>query len=133
VSYGKLNLLGMVLMPLFAVICSLVVFGSRIDTQLFVFGTNLIPMLIGGCFAGLLIRAANKAHVSNKYLIALSPSLLPAAAGVLWYLGGLLNVSSGDSGREFFAGPMYLLGGVLIVGIVAVVVYLVTPAKRSSA
>ncbi|MGI9307849.1 MAG: hypothetical protein ACR2P6_01225 [Gammaproteobacteria bacterium] len=119
-------------MPIFAVVGSLIVFGSRPDTQLFVFGTNFIPMLISGIFAGLLIRAANKSG-SNKYLIALSPTWVLVAVGMLWYLMGLLNLGAGDSGREYFAGPFYLLGGSVIVGIIATIVYLVTPSSKSSA
>ena len=123
--------MGMLLMPVFAVICSVIVLGGRADTQIFVFGTNFIPMLVGGLFSGLLIRAANKSG-SKKYRIALSPSLIPAAFGILWYLMGLLNLGAGDSGREFFAGPFYLLGGAIVVSILAIIVYLLTPSSSAS-
>jgi len=125
-SYGKINLLAMFVMPLFAVFGALIVFGARADTLVYVFGTNLAPMLIGGFCSGLLIRAANKS-ANNKFRIALMPSLLPAAFGILWYLAGLFNLGAGDSGREYFAGPIYLVGLAVSVSIIATIVYAVVP------
>jgi hypothetical protein len=129
-SYGKLNLLGMFGMPVFAVVGALIIFGTRTDTLVFVFGTNLAPMLIGGLVSALLIRAANKAG-NKKFLIALSPTLVPAAFGVLWYLIGLFNLGAGDSGSEFFAGPLYLVAWVVAASVIAPIVYKVTPSSAA--
>ena len=116
-SYGKYNLIAMLAVPLVAMLTSVVVFGVRLDTQIFVFITNAIPMLIGGAVAGLLLRAANRSGKSRT--IAMWPILVPAAAGLLWYLFCLLS-SGSDDGREFFAGPFYLLAGAAIMSVIAI-------------
>ena len=114
--YGKINLAGMLALPLVALVGSVILFGVLPDTQLFVFGSNAVPMLIGGLVSGLLLRSANKWHRGHR--LALMPTLVPAAAGVSWYLyGGLMF--TGDAGREYFAGPFYLLAGVVVTAIIA--------------
>lgn len=118
-SYGKLNLIGMITLPLVAVLGSILMFGVRMDTQIFVFGTNAAPMLIGGLASALYLRSANKS--GNGQMIALWPTLVPAGVGILWYLFGAVS-SAPDSGREYFAGPFYLVAGVLIMIVVAGVV-----------
>ena len=73
-GYGKINLLGMVLMPAIATLAGIVMFGPRVDTMVAVFGMNAIPMLIGGLFSGLLLRGAAKAGGVGRW-IALWPSV----------------------------------------------------------
>jgi hypothetical protein len=75
-----------------------------------------------------LIRAANKA-ANNKYRIAMAPIMLPAAFGLLWYLLAILNLNAPDAGREFFAGPLYLLGWALAIGVLASIYYKVSPSS----
>jgi len=101
---GRLNLLGIFAMPVFAALASIIVFGEEnyAQVQVFVFGTNLIPMLIGGVVSAFLIRSANKKS-KNKW-VAISPTLLPAGLGILWYLIGIINTSAYDAGREFLLG-----------------------------
>jgi hypothetical protein len=101
-SYGKINFIGMLALPCIAALGSLAVLGARLDTQLFVFGTNIVPMLIGGLISALLLRSVAKAG-GRGALIALAPTLAPGY----------------DAGREYFAGPMYLLLGVVVTGIAA--------------
>ena len=129
---GKKILLGILIVPLFATLGALILFGDSDilgNTLMFVFGTNLIPMLISGFFSGLLLRSFNKSGGSpaNKRWVALAPILLPFVFGVVWYLMGILNWGAGDSGREYFAGPFYLLGLALGVGIIATIVYMLMP------
>jgi len=121
--HGKTNLLAMIALPVFAALCSIAVFGMLPATQAFVFGTNAIPMLIGGAVSGLLLRSANKA--GRGHGIALWPTLLPAGAGVLWYLYAAAAFEA-DAGREYFAGPFYLLAGVLVTAVVATIAYLLS-------
>ncbi len=106
-KYGKINLIGMLGLPLVAVVGSIIIFGLLIETQLFVLWTNAVPMLIGGLVSGLLLRSARKSGSRGSY-IALLPTLVPATFGVLWYLLGVVAPGA-DSGREYFAGPFYLL------------------------
>lgn len=115
-SYGKLNLVAMLTVPLVAALGSVLMFGVRLDTQAFVFVTNGIPMLIGAVAAAVLLRVTKKSDKGR--LVALWPTLVPAAAGILWYLYGLV-VTGPDSGREYFAGPFYLLAGVVAMIVVS--------------
>ena len=119
-SYGKLNLLCMFGLPVIAVLASVIMFGARGDTMVFVFGTNFVPMLIAGLISGLMLRSANKS--GSGHSIAIWPTLIPAAIAGVWYLYGALISTSSDAGREYMALPFYLIGWVLITGIVAAVV-----------
>ncbi len=89
---GKLNLLGMFGLLLIAAIASIIMFGSRGDTIVFVFGTNFVPMLIGGLISGLLLRSANKS--GGGHAIALWPTLIPATIAGFWCLYGALISSA---------------------------------------
>ncbi len=136
-SDGKRILLSIIAVPILASIGAFILFQSDAesigDTLVYVFGTNLIPMLIGGFFSGILIRFVNRANgaAANKRLIALAPITLTFLAGMLWYLLALVNLGSFDSGREFFSGPIYLLilaGG---TGVLASIAYAVVPKASS--
>lgn len=134
---GKKILLGIIILPLFAAFGAFILFGGSDilgDTLVYVFGTNLIPMLIGGFFSGLLIRAFNKSAGSsaNKRWVALAPVLLPFVFGVVFYLMAILRLGAGDAGREYFAGPLYLLGLALGVGIVASILYVLMPKNAAT-
>jgi hypothetical protein len=130
-SYGKINLIGMVGLPVVAVLGSIVIFGVRIDTQFFVLGTNAVPMLLGGLISALLLRSVNKAGGNGHYL-ALSPTLVPAAFGILWYLWGAVSPGA-DSGREYFAGPFYLLAWTFGTALIAWIGWMVMRSKNSAA
>jgi len=129
--YGKVNLIAMIALPVIAGLGSVIIFGVRIDTQVFVIGTNAVPMLIGGLVSALLLRSVNRSGGDDFYL-ALSPTLVPAAFGLLWYLSGIV-VRGNDSGREYFAGPFYLLALAIVTAILAWIGYLVVRSKKSTA
>lgn len=112
-SYGKLNLLGMLLLPLAATVAALIVFGTRSDTLIAVFGINLVPMLIGGLTAWLLLRGANRA--GKGQFIALWPTLIPAVLGAIWYLFRAFVPAEVAPGAEYIAAPQYLLMGVILL------------------
>ena len=131
-SYGKINMIGMLALPLIAMLGSIIIFGVRVDTQLFVLGTNAVPMLIGGLVSALLLRSVNKRGGGGHY-VALLPTLVPAGFGVLWYLFGVVTPAAGDTGREYFAGPFYLLAWAVGTAIVAWVSCLLMRAGKSSA
>ena len=128
-SDGKKILLSIIVLPLVAVVGALIIFGGRADTLMFVFGTNLLPMLIGGCFSGVLIRAVNRSDgaAANKRWIALAPVGIPLILGVLWYLFSIVNQGAVDAGREYFAGPIYLVGLAIGVSVIATIAYAVVP------
>lgn len=117
-SYGKINLLGMLGLPVVAVLSSMIMFGPRSDTIVFVFAINIMPMLVGGLISGLLLRSVNKAG-GNGRLIAVSPTLIPAIFGAIWYLFSALLSADPGAGREYIAAPIYMLIGVFVIGIIA--------------
>jgi hypothetical protein len=116
-SYGKMNLLGMLLLPIAATVAALIVFGTRTDTLITVFGLNLVPMLIGGLVAALLLRGANRAGKGQR--IALWPTLIPAVVGAIWYLFRAVVPAEVAPGAEYIAAPQYLLMGVILLSVVA--------------
>ncbi|MEO8225163.1 MAG: hypothetical protein ABI661_10185 [Gammaproteobacteria bacterium] len=116
-SYGKMNLLGMLLLPIAAAVAALIVFGTRTDTVIAVFALNLVPMLIGGLSSGLLLRGANRAGKGQG--IALWPTLIPAAVGAIWYLFRAAVPEEVAPGAEYIAAPQYLLMGVIVLSVVA--------------
>ena len=128
--YGKINLLGMLLLPVAATVAALIVFGNRTDTLVTVFSLNLVPMLLGGLVAGLLlflgvamptviyiVWGANRAGKGQG--IALWPTLIPAALGAIWYLFRAVVPAEVAPGAEYIAAPQYLLMGVVLLSVVA--------------
>jgi hypothetical protein len=131
-NYGKYNLYAIFGLPVIAALGSIVVFGFLPDTIVFVFGTNLLPMLVGGLVSALLLRFATKPGGKGKF-IALWPTLVPAAFGALWYIGGVIISNDSDAGREYFAVPLYLVMLVVVMSIIALIGCLVVRSSGSSA
>jgi len=117
-GYGKINLLGMLLLPTVAILTAVIVFGPRIDTLLAVFAMNAIPMLIGGLFSALLLRGARKSGGVGRW-IALWPTLLATVIGTAWYVSDALFPAAYDPGRFHFAVPLYLLAIVILAALCA--------------
>jgi hypothetical protein len=128
-GYGKINLTAMLAMPAVATLTGVVMFGPRVDTMVTVFGLNIVPMLIGGLISALLLRGAGKAGGVGRS-IALWPTLVPAAIGIVWYLWDALLPAEPDPGKVYIAGPQYLLGFACITGFVAWVVCLLVRSGR---
>ena len=131
-GYGKINLLGMLLMPAIATLTGIVMFGPRVDTMVAVFGMNAIPMLFGGLFSGLLLRGCRKYGGVGR-AIALWPTLLPAIIGIVWYLSDALFPAEQDPGRVYIAGPQYLLATAIVTGLVAWIVCAIVRSQRAAA
>jgi len=129
-GYGKINLLAMLLMPVVATLAGVVMFGPRIDTMVTVFGMNAIPMLIGGLFSGLLLRAAGKSGGVGRAL-TIWPTVLPAVVGIAWYLRDALLPAELDPGRVYVSGPLYLLTIAVAAGICAWVACAIVRSKRA--
>ncbi len=115
--YARMNLLGMLLLPVSATVAALIVFGALPDTLLTVFALNLVPMLIGGLFSGLLLRGAIRA--GRGHGIALWPTTIPAFVGSVWYLWRAVIPDEVAPGVEYLALPQYLLLAVLGLGLIA--------------
>jgi hypothetical protein len=116
-SYGKINLLGMLLLPVAASVAGLIVFGTDQPALITVFILNLVPMLIGGLVSALLLRGAN--HAGKGQGMALWPTLIPAALGSVWYLFRAVVPSAVAPGAEYITAPQYLLMGVILLSVVA--------------
>ena len=116
-SYGKINLLGMLLLPVAASVAGLIVFGTDKPALITVFILNLVPMLIGGLVSALLLRGANRAGKGQG--VAVWPTLIPAALGSVWYLFRAVVPAAVAPGAEYIAAPQYLLMGVILLSVVA--------------
>ncbi|MCL4792364.1 MAG: hypothetical protein KJ040_09975 [Gammaproteobacteria bacterium] len=116
-GYGRMNLAGMLLLPVAASLAALIAFGPRSDTLITVFALNLVPMLIGGLVSWLLLRGAARAGKGQG--IALWPTIIPAVFGAAWYLWRAVMPAEVAPGAEYIAGPQYLLIAVIVLGIVA--------------
>ena len=119
--YGKLNLLAMALPAAGAAIGSLAGFGADLRPLLTVIGLNLIPMVIAGPIAGLMIRSSNRKHGGRGAAVAVWPTLIPGAVTALWYVYLAIRPDPVAPGFETLAGPQYLLMGVVLMSIVAAV------------
>lgn len=116
-NYAKLNLLAVVGMPAAATLAAAITpaLGSlNAGGFLAVFVMNLMPMLIGGLAAGLLLRGARKVAGAGAG-IALLPSVVPALFGAVWYLWRAVMPEEIAPGREYLAGPQYLL--IMVIGL----------------
>lgn len=129
-AQAKLNLLGILIMPAVAMLTGVVMFGPRPDTMAAVFGLNIVPMLIGGLISALLLRSARKAGGAGRS-IALWPTFVPAAIGIVWYLSDALFPAENDPGRVYIAAPQYLLGIAILVGIVAAIGCAIARSRRN--
>ena len=117
-KHGKLNLLGMLLLPLAASVAALIAFGPLPATRVAVFLINAVPMLIAGLVSGLLLRRAGRSGGKGR-AIALWPTLIPAVIGTVWYLWRSLVPQQVAPGAEMITGPQYLLIAVVVLGVVA--------------
>ena len=105
-------------------------FGPDIDTMVAVFGMNAVPMLIGGLFAGLLLRGASKSGGVGRSL-TVWPTVLPAVVGIAWYLRDALFPAELDPGRVYVSGPLYLLSIAIGAGLFAWVACVIVRSRRA--
>ena len=131
-NYGKYNLYAILGLPIIATLGAILVFGFLPDTIVFVFGVNLVIMLIGGLVSALLLRFATKPGGKGK-LIAILPSIVPAIFGVLWYVGGIITGNDFDGGREWFTVPIYLVMWVIAMSVIALIGCLIVRGSSASA
>lgn len=116
--------MAMIGLPAAAGLAALIVFGPDNDTRTTLlaggaaFGLNLVVALIGGLAAALLLRGARKAGGKGA-AIALWPSVVPAVLGGAWYLFRAVVPEDVAPGREYLAGPQYLLLATLALVVIA--------------
>lgn len=128
---AKMNLVGILILPVVAMLTGVVMFGPRPDTVAAIFGINIVPMLIGGGISALLLRQSNRVGGAGRS-IALWPTFVPAIIGIIWYLSDARFPAENDAGRVYIAVPLYLLGIVILVGIVAAIGCAIARSGRDS-
>ena len=129
--YGKYNLLGMLSLPVVTMLSVMLatmngVFNAYGATYLYLFAINLMPMLFGGLVSWLLLR---KATTDKGRLIAITPTLVPAGIGSVWYLWRAMLPAEVGPGAEYIAAPQYLL--FIWVPVVAIIAWIFGRATRS--
>jgi len=115
-TYGKLNLLGMIAVPVAAAVSALIVFGFDTDALAYIFAMNCIAVLIAGLFSGLMLR---KANTPLACFVAVSPTLLPSVLVSLIYLWRAVSPAAIAPGAEYIALPQYHILAVLLLGVLA--------------
>lgn len=115
-KHGKLNLIGMLSLPVVTMLAVMIatangVFDAYAATYAWLFAINAVPMLLGGLFSWLLLR---KSTGDAARLIAIMPTLIPAAIGIVWYLWRAISPAEVGPGAEYVAAPQYLVIWVLL-------------------
>lgn len=132
-SYGKINLLAMTGMPVAACLAAAITPALEkpyTATFVSIFVMNLIPMLIGGIVAALLLRGAKKSGGTGAGL-ALSPSLITGVVGAVWYLWRAIVPDPIAPGVEYIIAPQYLVIGVIALSAIAWVGCRVVRARKA--
>ena len=122
--YGKINLIGMLSLPVMTMIAIMLasmngVFDAYAATYSWLFVVNCIPMLFAGLTSWLLLR---KASSDTGRLIAITPTLIPATIGIVWYLWRAIVPDEIGPGTEYIAAPQYLMIWVAAISVLAFVV-----------
>jgi hypothetical protein len=116
-TQGKLNLLGIILLPAAAVLGAALatsngVFNAYRDTYIFIFALNCVVTLPAALLSGLFLRRS----LGNKSRwIAILPTLIPVAIGSVWYIWRGISPASVAPGAEYIGAPQYLM--VILLGI----------------
>jgi hypothetical protein len=116
-TQGKLNLLGIILLPAAAVLGAALatsngVFNAYRDTYIFIFALNCVVTLPAALLSGLFLRGS----LGNKSRwIAILPTLIPVAIGSVWYIWRGISPASVAPGAEYIGAPQYLM--VILLGI----------------
>lgn len=114
---GKLNLLGIVLLPAAAMAGAALattngVFEAYGATYIFLFVWNCVITIPAALLSALFLR---RSLGNTSRWIAILPTLVPVVVGSLWYLWRGMMPASVAPGAEYIGAPQYLLVGVLAV------------------
>jgi hypothetical protein len=131
-TYGRLNLLGIIGMPLIAVVAEAwqrAMEDPYAMSFVAIFLLNLVPMLVGGAVTGLLLRSARKAGGGGT-AIALAPSVGTAVIGSVWYLWRAFVPDPVAPGVEIIAAPQYLLPLAILLSVGSWIGCLIARSRR---
>lgn len=114
-KHGALNLAGMFLLPVAAVIAGAIatangIWSAYTDTYIFVFAINSAITVPAAFFSWLFLR--NSRGDSARWF-AILPVIGPAVYGAVWYIWRSFSPSEIAPGVEYLAAPQYLLIGMI--------------------
>jgi len=131
---GTLNLLGMVLLPIAAVLAAYIatvngVWNAYRDTYVTVFIINSLITVPAAFFSWLFLR---RSIGDVARLIAIMPTLLPSVLGAIWYIWYALFPAEVAAGAEYLGAPQYLLLGMISTVFLVLLLRVIGIAPRVS-
>jgi hypothetical protein len=131
---GKYNLLGICALPVTAVLAAYIatlngVWNAYSDTYIFLFQLNFGLMLVVGLLSGLLLRWSGG---ERSRWLAVSPTLLTATYGGLWYLFRGLVPAKVAPGAEYIGALQYLLIIALAAAFIVLLLRVTGVVKRTA-
>jgi hypothetical protein len=123
-TQGKINLLGIVLLPAAAVLGAALAtangaFRAYSDTYVFVFLLNLVITLPAAGLSGLFLR---RSYGNKSRWIASLPMLVPVAIGSVWYIARGISPAKVAPGAEYIGAPQYLMVALVAVAFVVLLI-----------
>ena len=123
-TQGKLNLLGIVLLPAAAVLGAAIatsngVFQAGTDTYIFIFALNCVVTLPAVLLSSLFLR---RSLGKKSRWIAILPTLVPVAIGSFWYVWRGISPAVVAPGAEYIGAPQYLVVILLAVSFAVLLV-----------
>jgi hypothetical protein len=133
-TQGKLNLLGIVLLPTTAMLGAFFATSNGVldaypATYVFLFALNCVISLPAGLLSYLFLRRSS-GNISRW--IAILPTLVPVVIGSAWYLWRGMVPAAVAPGAEYIGAPQYLLVGMLIVTLIVLLLRLTGIAPRTA-
>lgn len=133
-TQGKLNLLGMILLPTAAMLGTALATANGVleaypATYGFLFALNCVISIPAALLSYLFLRRSS-GNVSRW--IAILPTLVPVVWGSAWYIWRGLAPAAVAPGAEYIGAPQYLLVGMLVVTFVVLLLRLTGIAPRTA-
>jgi hypothetical protein len=133
-TQGKINLLGIVLLPGAAVLGAALatsngVFNAYTNTYIFIFALNLVITLPAALFSGLFLR---RSYGDKSRWIAIMPTLIPVAIGSFWYIWRGVSPATVAPGAEYIGAPQYLMVALVLVTFVVLLIRVTGVVARTN-
>lgn len=117
---GKINLLGLVLLPAAAVLGAALatmngVFNAYSATYIFIFLMNCVITIPAALLSGLLLRWSGG---DRARWLAIMPMLVPVAIGSVWYIWRGIVPAAVAPGAEYIGAPQYLVVIMLVAAFI---------------
>lgn len=131
---GVLNLIGMLLLPLAAMAGARLATSSGVwqaygDTYLYIFIINSVITVPAALISGFLLRRSTG---TLARWISITPTVLPAGYGAIWYIWRGLFPAEVAAGAEYIGAPQYLLIGMLAITLLVLLLRVTGLAPRSA-